>query len=1368
MQVLNGDIHVYLRRGQKRDLLTEVYDRGAAISVEYAPLSSKKVYGTTVPTGVIASAGTPTPFAPGSAYVVNRGSLVVSAYSMPQAGSVNSADPVNRYTYSYKDGRYDIHGRGWLGFGTVVMNNEQTHARTTTTYDNASMTGTAYPFAHRPHVQDTFVTLSDSGRFNERIQTITYSASGAQDGSYSLVLPKDVLLQEFEGFFEDSNDLIRSIDTKIDYDNFGNPRSVTRTTGDGYVVLYSASYQPTPAQWLISTQTGSLETSRTPTGASTTRTRTLIPDQNTGAMSSQIIEPTGGEETYRQTTYQLDSHGVPTKITVQDKSGRQKRLFTIGFDAEDLYPAYTIDALGHTELFAVHPGFGVLSLHEDINHIREVRQHDSFGRLTSVTPASGASFSVSYSPFEWGLPYIGITYAGGHTSSFYFDAYSNEVERDSTAFDGQTVITYTSYNGQGIVAERDGPCLYGTAYCAWSGLEQYSYDELGRLIGVHHADGSSRKTSHFKLTTTQYDELQNQNYVVQNQLGNVVKAAAVTSPGVEVATLFSYEPFGLLNAISDANGSVMRTVHDIRGRPVSVHDPDSGDQVVKWSTFDELSEERDGNGLRTRYKRDMLGRTERITNKDGTTEFCWDTALHGIGKLGKSKSPDGVTSSYEYDSAGRLETETLSVNRKRYSIGTTYDPAGRVSAVTYPSVPGRNAFQIRRVYNQFGFLKQVLDANTGRSFWETNTQNERGEITQETFGNGIVTKYVFDTRGFLRSITSTNPGNSYQQQLTYSYYPTGSLQSRSNILASTTISEIFQYDPLDRLHEWTVSSLVNGAPPTTAIELLDQIFDYDDVGNLRHRRTTFGSMPTVDYNYGQNGAGPHALTQANSEQYRYDAGGNQVAGLNGQRTVHYTSFNLPANLTEHSSKYSFKYDSDQERVLEKHKSDSTTYFGGIYEQRKHGNQTTNMFYVPGTGRVAAQEQWQGPPTQDKVFFLHDDDLNSVQIVSDGTTGATTGPVGYEPSGQTVDPANPASTIQPGLGSVDRGFTDQIEDGKLALLNMRGRIYDPKIAHFLTPDADVQDRLRSESLNPYGYAWNNPLKWIDPSGFQNEDPSPSTYQSETDPIPVLPSPPTPVQPDPASAPAPNGVNWVPSASDNGAFHLLPDSAQLTCDLCAVTMMPDAWIRGIPMTPDLYGPIILPLTLSETSERNVPQLSAWKVPDALEGVPNKQVLTSSIQDPLVLSLAPQLTPVLLGIRAGQSINVANSLRQQGQSGNAAVFYGMAALSFVPDLHGNSLEALGPHDLYAIRDLETGQIYHFGETGRDIHVRGFEWQEKLFERYGLETEIESLGTFEGKSLAKAMETRYIRTYEKVFGHKPGFFDEHGNFVQTQLTYH
>ncbi len=52
-----------------------------------------------------------------------------------------------------------------------------------------------------------------------------------------------------------------------------------------------------------------------------------------------------------------------------------------------------------------------------------------------------------------------------------------------------------------------------------------------------------------------------------------------------------------------------------------------------------------------------------------------------------------------------------------------------------------------------------------------------------------------------------------------------------------------------------------------------------------------------------------------------------------------------------------------------------------------------------------------------------------------------------------------------------------------LINMKGRIYDPKVGRFLTPDPLVQSPLRSESQNRYSYAWNNPLKWVDPSGFQ---------------------------------------------------------------------------------------------------------------------------------------------------------------------------------------------------------------------------------------------------------------------------------------------
>lgn len=48
--------------------------------------------------------------------------------------------------------------------------------------------------------------------------------------------------------------------------------------------------------------------------------------------------------------------------------------------------------------------------------------------------------------------------------------------------------------------------------------------------------------------------------------------------------------------------------------------------------------------------------------------------------------------------------------------------------------------------------------------------------------------------------------------------------------------------------------------------------------------------------------------------------------------------------------------------------------------------------------------------------------------------------------------------------------------------MNGRIYDPVIARFLSPDPFVQAPDNSQGLNRYSYAWNNPLVVIDPSGY----------------------------------------------------------------------------------------------------------------------------------------------------------------------------------------------------------------------------------------------------------------------------------------------
>ncbi len=47
--------------------------------------------------------------------------------------------------------------------------------------------------------------------------------------------------------------------------------------------------------------------------------------------------------------------------------------------------------------------------------------------------------------------------------------------------------------------------------------------------------------------------------------------------------------------------------------------------------------------------------------------------------------------------------------------------------------------------------------------------------------------------------------------------------------------------------------------------------------------------------------------------------------------------------------------------------------------------------------------------------------------------------------------------------------------------MNGRLYDPVLHRFLQPDNYVQDPMNSQNYNRYGYCWNNPLKFSDPSG-----------------------------------------------------------------------------------------------------------------------------------------------------------------------------------------------------------------------------------------------------------------------------------------------
>ncbi|MBP5371918.1 MAG: RHS repeat-associated core domain-containing protein [Bacteroidales bacterium] len=68
-----------------------------------------------------------------------------------------------------------------------------------------------------------------------------------------------------------------------------------------------------------------------------------------------------------------------------------------------------------------------------------------------------------------------------------------------------------------------------------------------------------------------------------------------------------------------------------------------------------------------------------------------------------------------------------------------------------------------------------------------------------------------------------------------------------------------------------------------------------------------------------------------------------------------------------------------------------------------------------------------------------------------------------------------------LAHFQRGYCGHEHWHEFDLIDMNGRMYDPVISRFLSPDPFVQAPEDLQNYNRYSYCLNNPLKYTDPSG-----------------------------------------------------------------------------------------------------------------------------------------------------------------------------------------------------------------------------------------------------------------------------------------------
>ncbi|AKF10492.1 Hypothetical protein DB32_007641 [Sandaracinus amylolyticus] len=388
-------------------------------------------------------------------------------------------------------------------------------------------------------------------------------------------------------------------------------------------------------------------------------------------------------------------------------------------------------------------------------------------------------------------------------------------------------------------------------------------------------------------------------------------------------------------------------------------------------------------------------------------------------------------------------------------VTSSYDSFGRPLQLGYPGEAG--AFAVTHEYDSFGHLNRLRDS-TGTLLWESLESYQGYRRAGETFGNGVESSVSFEPLTGRIQRMSTTSAAGVARDVTYAYDLDGRRASEIDGLTPAN-SRAFVHDVLGRLTD------VTNLDGTVTHESTR----YDALGNITFR-TGIGTYDSNDPS-----GSPHAVSQAGGNSYSYDARGRQqersgpqVSG-GFQRIDEYTAFDLPTTIVvgagEAAETVEMRYDASDRIAARLSTGTDIRYIGRLYSREETSAGVEHRFRVYADGHqvveVTRHTGGVGGTTESRQF-LHADALGSIVLVTDD-------------NGHEVDERSYASFGDAGsVTGPEAGYTGHRHDDELGLIDMIGRVYDPVIGRFLTPDPITAMPTWTQSLNRYAYVYNSPF------------------------------------------------------------------------------------------------------------------------------------------------------------------------------------------------------------------------------------------------------------------------------------------------------
>jgi RHS repeat-associated protein len=203
-------------------------------------------------------------------------------------------------------------------------------------------------------------------------------------------------------------------------------------------------------------------------------------------------------------------------------------------------------------------------------------------------------------------------------------------------------------------------------------------------------------------------------------------------------TSYAYNAEDLLTEVEDPRGALTTYEHNGWGDLISQQSPDTGLTVMVPDQAGSVATRTDARGKTGTSAYDALQRLIETAYPDQTIGYTYSGGTNQRGRL-TSLSDGAGTTSWAYDTHGRVTERSQTINGKTHAVGYAYNAAGQLASL---STPSGQTIEYEYTDNHL----TAIDVN-GASLLHGVTYEPFGPVKSWVWGNGSTTSRSFDQDG---------------------------------------------------------------------------------------------------------------------------------------------------------------------------------------------------------------------------------------------------------------------------------------------------------------------------------------------------------------------------------------------------------------------------------------------------------------------------------------------------------------------------------------------------------------------------------------------------------------------------------------------